>query len=531
MIPRLRMLFWEQMRTAGLLCFVIAIFTLLLQTSVFGDLMWRQTLFQDAVQDARLATFWALLLAAAVLLVRQDGHAHLALDFEPRLLHLPTKTVPVLIIVLSARVLFLFLLGLVLMITYRLFFGQPMELRYLVVTLHVYACAQALLWVRHSITGLSYSVPLGILGMSGVLVFFGMEPNTLSEIAEKAKDWFTYPPSLLLTLPGALALALRGIVWQRRDERHGLPSANEALIRLHEIWSVRVYTFESPLEAQLWFEQRRMGRLLPALTLLFSLVFALLFTVLPNLAFDSHTRYWYAPFAGLLAAAVICGRIGLRPRSRFPFHRPQTATMAALSILLIQLRGLFFCFLLVSALSILGMLLSGYDGVLMVQMLRMGDLDWIGAADLVLRPAFAVTLIAWALLWISTLPFLLPTLAVFITFFIIPDISYRYNLGWEPVQRIEDFLSDKGVMLPIICLVFYIAGLTLVLVLKKGLYAPRHLFWGFILLQNITLALLASTPYLGAHFFAVLACLTIAAMILLPLTATPLSILYYRLKA
>ncbi len=531
MKPRYRALIWEQSRTAGVLCFVIVMFTLLLQASVFGDLLWQQTLFQDAVHTARMATFWALLLAAAVLLVRQDGHAHLALDFEPRLLHLPAKTVPVLTIVFSTRVLFLFLLGLILMITYRLFFGQSMELQYLVVTLHVYACAQALLWVRHSITGLNYTVPLGILGMSGALVFFGVEPNTLAEIAEQVWNWFTHPPSLLLTLPGALVLAARGIVWQRRDERHGFPPADEALAWLHEIRSVRVYTFESPLEAQLWFEQRRVGRLLPALTLLFSLVFALLFTVLPNLAFDAHTRYLYAPFAGLLAAAIICGRIGLRPRSRFPFHRPQTATMAALSILLIQLRGLFFCFLLVSGLSVLGMLLSGYDGVLMVQMLRMGDLDWIGTADLVLRPAFAVTLIAWALLWISTLPFLLPTLAVFIAFFIIPDISYRYSLGWEHVQKIEDYLMDKGFMLPIICLVFYIAGLTLVLVLKKGLYAPRHLFWGFILLQSISLVLLASTPYLGTHFFAVLACLTIAAMILLPLTAAPLSILHYRLKA
>ena len=530
MKSRYRALIWEQARTAGLLCVVIAAFTLLLQASVFGDLSWRQTLVQDAVQDARLATFWALLLAAGVLLVRQDGQAHLALDFEPRLLHLPARTVPTLITVFIARVVFLFLLTLFLMVTYRLFFGRFMELQYLVIPLHSYACAQALLWVRHSITGLSYAVPLGILGAGGALVFLGVEPNRLADIAHQAGDWFTHPLSLALTLPGALVLAARGLVWQRRDERHGLPSAGEALIRLHEIRSIRVHTFGSPLEAQLWFEQRRMGRLLPALTLLFTLVFALLFTILPNLAFDAHTRYWYAPFAGLLAAAVICGRIGLRPRSRFTFHRPQTATLGAMSILLIQLRGLFFSFILVSVLSILGMLMSGYDGVLIVQMLRMGDQDWIGAADLVLRPAFAVTLIAWALLWVSTLPFLLPTLAVFIAFFIIPDISYRYDLGWMTVQRIEDVLVDKGVMLPVICLVFYVGVLTLALVLKKGLCGPRHILWGFVLLQNLTLALLASTPYLGLHFYAVLACLTVAVLIVLPLTAAPLSLLHYRLK-
>lgn len=526
-----RALIWEQARTAGVLCLTIASMTLLMQITLFLSIDTRWMPLIDIVGSALVVTAGAMLLAAAVLLVRQNAQGNLALDFEPRLLHLPVTTLPMLALVFSSRVFCLVAMSCGLLASCWLLFGTVPEFKVLVVSLNLYFVAQALVWTRRTLTGVNYAVPLAALILVATLRYFGMREDALENFWEAVQAWVAYPVSLAVLFPAALMVSAVGVVLQRHDKRYGLPPVGEALDRLHDIRSTRARHFESPLEAQLWHEQRRVGRLLPALTLLFTLVFALVFSILPpNLSLGPVNEPWQTPYAGILAAAVVCGRIALHSRSKFHFHRPQTTTTAACALLLMQVRALFFCFLLVVGLSVLGMLLRGYDGVLLIHMLRVGDLDWIGAADLVLRPALAFTLIAWVLLWITTLPLLVPLICVVIAYIVVPvGLIDFMNDGF--LRRATSFLDTWGYTLPVICLLFCIAGMTLAVTLRKGLFAPRHLFIGFVLWQNSILLLLVSTPYLGTHRYALVACATVGLLLVLPLTAVPLSFLRYRLKA
>ncbi len=524
MNPRIRMLIWEQSRTAGVLCSVIGAMTLLVLVALRTGFLGYTTHMYEVFESAAVVVGAALLLASATLLTRQDVNAHLSLDFEPRLLYLPTPILPVALIAFAARLLALLMLGLALHLCYRLLFSEALSLDSLVVALNIYAVAQALTWSRRSVTGLYYALPLALLLLSTALLLIGVNRETLAYIAETAGRFLVHPASVVFVAAASFALSGLGVVWERQEIRRGLPPVDVLYDWLSTIQAAQARTFESPFEAQLWFEQRRIGRLLPLFTLLFTLLFGVVFTLLPGIAFTENTRYWQTPLVSLLAAALIVGRIGLRPRGKFAVQRPQTEARMAMALILIHLRSLFVSFIIIAVLSTLGMLLHGADGVLFVQMLAQGDMSLVEAAVLMLRPAFAYAIIAWVLLWVSALPLLIPT--ILIAGYGILGITMEHSQFHELVN----FLEDIGVMVPVILLIALALAVATAAVMRQRLFSRKHIFIGVLLFQNLTLLFLVLTPEVGWHFYGLTACATLAAALLLPLPAAPLSLSWYKHK-
>jgi len=536
-----RKLLWEQWRTAGVLSVYISGIVLLLLFGLKSAVLNGQLHVMDLGYGTLSYAFYGLLVLAMALLVRQDGHGHLAMDFEPRLLHFPVYIGPVVVIVFAARLFFLVVSAAVIFGAMFILFGQTPPVTAFSAAIHLYLGVQAFSWSRKSITGLIYSVPTVLLLCAGLAALWGVGVNRMVGIAGDCMRCFTHPLSLTVVFPLCAAFACFSVFLRRCDIRFGPPPVSSFFRWLSEFRAARARTFTSAFDAQLWFEQRRFGRLLPGLTLVFTLAFGLLFTLAPQTAFDIQSRYALAPFFGLMAAALICGRIGLRPRSRFAFHQAQTTTHLSLAILCIQLRAMFLCFLLVSGLAFLGLLLSGHDGFLLLRMLKEGDLDWIGAAALMLRPAIAFTLIAWVMLWISTLPMLLPvltTLGVFWVFLLDSWLTVHqdtfqgnllliHRLVSLEVREIMHFVETNGLLCPAAVMLLIVSLLALAVSVKFRLVTRLHFVVFAVLWQNLTLLLIAASPALPLNWLGIISCPVAALFILLPLIAAPVSLFHH----
>ncbi len=511
-----RMLLWEQSRTAGVLCGYIAVLALLFFFAIRFELLsgYNRHVF-DFMEDTEYVILGALLLAAVALIVRQNGQAHLSLDFEPRLLRLPMKLMPMVVIVYGIRALCLCGLALLLYVVYWALYGVSPNSSYVVLPLNLFLFAQALAWVRPTISGLSYLAPSTIVAAA----LLGQTP--LSILLDELRHYFFEPRFLPVFMALNFTLAWLGVNWARRDERHGPPPLNALVGSLIAIGVRTPPPFTSAFEAQLWYEQRRVGRLLPWLTLLLTFLFSLLFMALPSRLFDEHTRFWFAPLAALPAAALIVGPISLRPANRYPFARPQFPTILALAVMLTQLRAVLFCFFMVSALATLGMMLSGYEGLLLVRMVEAGVTDLLGAVMLVMRPAFTMTLLAWVLLWVSLLPVAIPILAIVAAFLVEASVDYR-DYAW--------IVEEYGITPVIMIAVLIGALLALYYVSRYRLFSRVQILLGLALWQNLVLLLLVASPYAGFHIYSLVACMSVATWTMLPVVAAPMLLYRRRLK-
>ncbi len=518
MNTRYRMLIWEQSRTAGVLCAFIGGIVLLLYLALWlrvPPFNMMHAVDTDALFS--LTFLGAMIVTGLVLIVRQDAQAHLAVDFESRLLRLPVRTTPITFIVLGMRFAFLCALVLFLYLANLLLCGKPPESAYLVLGLHIFFWGQALSWGRRSIPGLGYLIP-GLFLCIFVAFRIQYPAVRLLTALENMLRLSSRPVSLLHTLPVTLGLAWLGVVWQRRDEQHGPPAVSDLYDRLRDIqdlWAGRASTrFATPFDAQLWFEQRRVGSLLPVLTLLCTGGVAGLFWAIPESLSAPFVSFWFAPHLGLFVAALIAGPISLRPRGLLAMPRPQTPRAVGVALLLIQARALFICFLLVLVLSAMFMLLHGEEGVIVVSMLLEGHLDWLGVSMLLVRPALTAVVIAWILLWLTTAPLFTPPVVAILAYvaLIYRGLTFRLTS-----------LHEIGVSISIIILL--VAALTLLFAWRRGLLSARQSLTTLFIWQNLALLILLLSPYVGPHFAGAVLCATVAALIMLPLAAVPLSLM------
>ena len=239
MNPRWRMLLWEQGRTAGVLCVVIGGIGLLLMLGVYHQIATFRLHAFDIGYAQGSVIVGMLLVAVFSLIVRQDVHAHLVLDFEPRLLRLPVHAAPVALIIFGMRVFFLFMLGMTLYAVHFFMYHEFPLIAFLVLTLNLFLWVQAFSWARNTITGLSYTVPIVIVILCAFLVPAGFGIGVLVGTVVNIFQFLTQPASLLYSIPAALGLVWASIAWRSRDEQHGLPSATDIYRWLSDIGAVR----------------------------------------------------------------------------------------------------------------------------------------------------------------------------------------------------------------------------------------------------------------------------------------------------
>ena len=407
MNPRWRMLLWEQGRTAGVLCLAFCAMSLL-HVLVVHVLMVQTFDRASRIRPMDVATFlnYSLyivpLFFAVTLTVRQGGSGHLVWDFEPRLMRLPLTLKAVFITVVSARTACMCLLLVFNILLALTFPWEISELRWtsLALPLHVFLALQALVWSYRR----APILPLGAVALtfSGTLMYrFTTEFE--EGVIETLQFLATHPATSLIIPPAALAMMAVGVFLERRDAHFGPPRIGDMIEQLNNSFSLSVNTARSPFEAQLWYEYRRVGRLLPLFLLSITGLIVLFFVFTDGAAklFELGLAQ-YIPLVALPLAAIFSGVIGRSVRSHYAQLRPVPAHNLAAAQCMAQLRALLCAAPLAVILFFLFLLASPVERGILATAWQEGYANVVDVIVYSMRPLAVSLFVAWLMLWVTT---------------------------------------------------------------------------------------------------------------------------------
>ena len=412
MNPRWRMLLWEQGRTAGVLCLAFCGVSLLFSSVQHITLFYRYIFPQDATGASKILEFVVPAVAALVLTARQDGRGHISWDYEPRMLRLPVKTSVLFTAVIGTRILCLVALLLfnrLLTLTFpESSFNLPPV--YLLLPFYFFLVVQSLLWSHRRAPVITESIVVFTVGILLLHRFTGgskdLEEWLLVIGNQNVIEWLlskvTHPVALVAVPPASIALMAFGVYLQRRDEYFGPPKITEILGRANQTFSLSVDTARSPLEAQLWYENRRIGRLLPVLTLFVTGFLVMLSLVVAgNDVFRSGFTQ-YLPLIALPIAALIAGVRSRSIRSQYAYLRPVAAHHLATAQCLAHLRTLLCAIPFVVFLFFLFMLADIEERGILATAWQEGYADVVDVIVYCMRPLAVSLFVAWIMLWVIT---------------------------------------------------------------------------------------------------------------------------------
>lgn len=404
MNAKYRALVWEQSRVAGVTAACCAALALLAMFVLWADAHWAHTIHKgDAREISGAMITYAALALAGVLTLRQAASGQLAPGFEPRHARLPVRTLPLVTVQFAVRLLSLLLLCAALSGAYYACFRVPPEPLALLLPVSVYLVAQAVAWSYRSVTGISYMLPAALFLAPAVLTTSGVYRYGYFEAAGWLAGALASPAGVLVLLPAAYALSLLGVHWERRDERHGLPTARDLRDWLGERAAAPATGFDTPLAAQIWLEWRRTGWMLPALLLTGAGLAAIVLWTVPVRRADLSLLTQFIPLALLPLAAVGAGAACLWDRTGYALLRPVSTRDMARAKLLAMGRALTHGAALAAALSVAGFVVFGRaEFGLLRESLAHGETSYIEVAALVLGPCLLAVFAAWAALWLTT---------------------------------------------------------------------------------------------------------------------------------
>jgi hypothetical protein len=423
-----RALIWEQTRVAGVLavwCFFIGTMILLACRFAFGI-----QLHPTTAEFGRIPFLVITLGIAGCFVLRQDGGGHMVTTFEKRLARLPVRTLPLTSIVFFTRLAYLALACVALRWVNVWLFGaqDSFGLFYSVVPVSVYLLAQTIAWTHRSLTVWPYlAVILLVIAPVAASLMTG---QGYLELLGAAIEALATPGALPLLLVGAYGLSLLGVHIDRRDERYGPPTLRE--------WSERLSAretdetgFPSPLQAQMWYEHARAGRLLPMLTLAFTLAFSLIALGMPGLKMIASIAAQAIPLAAFVIAALITGMIAFRPRSQYMYLRPVETRLLAQAKIRVLGRSLLATLPIPAALSIAGFLIfGGAERELLWGSITHGEAAVSEVLAVFLGPVLAASCVAWIALLPLVRSSILPALAmVFVPMTVALVVDLTVGLG------------------------------------------------------------------------------------------------------
>lgn len=404
----LQALIWEQTRVAGAIALMLFAVGLLL--TIMGlDPNFYKYIENEFPFFASIAMY----TGAVLFLFRNDARAHLVLAYESRLARLPVNTVPLVLIPFLARFFGLILLGTALCAVHHVLIGPPAELEGLLGALVLYAVLQTLCWTRTSITGASYGLLL-LLFVGPLIAQLGDEIYwrgfSYEEYYALLTGLATNPVSAPLIILACIVWSVVGVHWVRRDERHGLPTPSKLWERINTGAHSKDRKFGSALEAQVWYEWKRVGWILPLISVAITLLLSMLLAAFG--ADDEHTGgllAQYLPYAALLMAAAFTGlKIGTGIASSrgntvpFPFLRPASSATLAHARLLVGARALFFALVPAVVFSCgLWYIFADAELRFLRSAYHHGHVTRLHMASYVFGPMLAAVGIAWFLLWME----------------------------------------------------------------------------------------------------------------------------------
>jgi hypothetical protein len=412
----IRALVWEQARVTGVLAVGIFISGMVAQAPVLvgGRYGWIDD--SSSYHVPTICTLLAMAGAMLVFLLRQDVRGHLVLRYERRLARLPIDTLPLVVIPFIARIGALVLLGVAFWACRSLFSEREWkEAAYLIAPVSMFAILQALAWSRHSITGASWFLIAGLFVLPSLLVASGTVDFSLGAFYQGLLGMLTHPAVALAAVVAGFGYAYVGVHGYRRDERYGIATPAEVWERLTTGGRSRDRRFETLLEAQVWYEWKRMGWMLPGGTLLLSLVFGLLAAAVGIDETNRGLIVQYIPYGALLLSAVgtslLAGTGIAKSRGStapYPMLRPATSAHLAQARMLVAGRSLVKAALIAFVLSNAAWWIAGRaEWRFFLEAYGLGHATLAQVLSLMLAPLLLVSAAAWVLLWVSSRAMLL----------------------------------------------------------------------------------------------------------------------------
>ena len=503
---RWRMLLWEQGRTAGLICLTFCGLSVLHGALLHYNIYTEQMALQDTDLFIKFLLLAYPAIAAFLMTIRQNSEEEPSFDFEPRLLRLPMPIQKIFIVVIGSRIAGITAILLINSITIFLLprTVSAEQWAYVILPLYFYLIGQAVAWSYKRVPVITDAMFLLALAYFFLLRFIDSPTEDYWTLLAQT---ITHPTTLILVPPLCIALMAYGIYLERRDEHFGPPNTPELLMQLNHAFSLSGDKVRTPMEAQLWYENRIFGRLMPLSTAVLTILILLLTISAADTSMIREGYGQYIPLAALVIAAALTGQLGAISQSRYRQLRPLSDGDLASIQMLAQLRALFFSSIIAGILSFL-LFMAGTEHIqLLTQFREQGFLDYFDILMTVLRPLFFSTLIAC--LFLSPLGFIV--LHLFIYFFIATIFIVTNHA--EGNINISRYYPITYIILAAIIL--YISG-NLIFLRKKHKTSSKSLVTQCCIGAVITLFIwYGSEQAKGAS--GILAALTFSALLLSPI--------------
>lgn len=360
-IPRLKgplhALLWEQWRMTR----PVALLPLIVALADGGLWLWCHVALDMPVRQfidlADAFVVVMLALTGLVLLSQPDRRLELRLATSPRLLRLPVRGRALLFTSLPLRVGMAALFGALSLLVHHGFYGTETDLAFWL-SLEFFLCCYLLLY--------TVAAPMSMRGDRASMIATGLAAGLLVLVAKPTYGWTTEYPIPALLLAGAAALAggagmhgLRRCGGTMAATTFSVPAMAGGYSDIRDI-----PRFATPLEAQVWFERRRHGWLLPALSLLVAIGcggYHLLAE--QNRVINLETFYDFIAASLMLlpvAAVVVAGVIAVMDAralngssGRFQFVRPMSTPLLAQARLRMAVRSSGYSVLVVLGIALL----------------------------------------------------------------------------------------------------------------------------------------------------------------------------------
>ncbi len=405
MSTKVRALVWEEFRVGGAIAATCVVFALLFLgelRAVLGVEAWGRN-------EGGLILFVvaAPALIGLLLILNPNNAGHLSGGYSRRVLWLPVPTHIAVAVSLLARTLLVFAATSILLVATRALFteGPVLSLAFMFVVL--YLVAQTADWLRAPVSGLSSFIAIAVAGAL-FLVFANVEEIAREFAAADASVSGAYAVMAAVLLPTAYGVSLVAVNATRVGRRVGIPELWELPGRMgigDGATAVRA-AFSSPIAAQVWFELRRKGWILPTAT-----VGLWLLMCIPVGLYTEQDAVGIAgvlPFIALLAGAIChagaTSAIALkRPSGRagFEYLRPMSTQDYATAKILTNLIVLIPTVFLVLALHF-GLSGTGFVTKILSFAYNSGAASVREIAWVLLSRGILVALVAWPLMAVGT---------------------------------------------------------------------------------------------------------------------------------
>ena len=385
-----RALIWEQAR----ICFprLLGVYGIYLLILLLGNALLSDStrIPYGEVGPGELLSISLQVVAGMLIVLYRDNRDTPGFGFSKRHLAIPVTTVALTGTIFFARVVFLTLLSGLMVGAQLVFSDVSVSAAYIIMPLLFFVCLQAWAWAAEPLRG--YVWAGGIVFLFSIAYLFDFVTYSDQDYWKEIITTSSFTPVVIGLLCYLLGLA--AVRAQRHDKQSRIPTVFEAYQWLISIGMPVSRKFDSPLDALLWYERRRVGRQLFLLFPLLILAVSWLY-----LLFYGGRDGMRIPFIALFLGAFAVGNTVLRAGS-YVTCRPVTIGTLANAKLLAQAYALFLglCWLLLLFTAIIAL----EHTEIVTLALNKGVIDLMFLVALILRPVLLAGCLAWLVSWLST---------------------------------------------------------------------------------------------------------------------------------